>query len=255
MKDRNYIYNLLAVEGEGTEPVVDPIDSSTEGTGEQIETTPEQIPEQVPLSEVEIDGEKFSIDDIKAWKQSNLTTAQFVAQRQELEAMRAQSKDAIELYNYLKSKPDIAQKLYELDSQAPANKIPNPTDERLAQIENQMRIGSIENELKSVMSADKYGANELEILKIATDNRTSIKNAYNLWVGSNVDTILQKQLTDNSKKLTDNIKKNNVITKTIISDGDKTNNSDTTFGLSDMELAFANKIGLEPSEYAKWKSN
>jgi hypothetical protein len=77
-----------------------------------------------------------------------------------------------------------------------------------------------------------------------------VKDAYTLWRGMNFDKILKDTLAKQSASLTQQIKKSNSTVTTLMNPNDKTNNNN--FGLSDVQMRMADKLGMSYEEYKKW---
>ena len=243
--------NLLALleicaDEEVTEPATETNSEETVETTEQDTTQgqPEGTPEEQFF---EIDGERLTPQQIKEYKQGYLRQSDYTKKTQELASQRNQYKEALDLYDYFKANPHLAEKLAELEEteQAPKLNISNPAIEKL-QIE--VKTMQIEKEIAE-LSKDPY-FNELEVLDIATKEGKSVKEAFDIWKGKNFDKILQSEKAKISTSLTDEIKKNNSATKTLINPND---NTDVSFGLSDIEMKMADKLGMSYEDYAKWR--
>lgn len=246
------------------------LDEPSTDTG--IEENPvdiEQIPDTIENADIpsepqapqgfELDGEVYTPEQIKAWKNSSMRQEDYTARLSQVQALEQQNKDALELYNYLKSKPELASKMREFDDGLAQNPNLNqaiqgadPIMQRLQTLESQNIQNQIQMELSQIMAKDS-DVTDVELINIATANGVKITQAYDIWKGQNFDKIMQKKLAEQSKNITKNIQKNNGLTKTIISQTDINNNSNVNFGLSDSEVAFAAKVGLSAQEYAKWK--
>lgn len=259
------ILNYLAVDGVEDAPIETP-EGSVESQEPQESTNTTEVSNEPQeqaesntdvLNEIDIDGEKYTLDQIKSFKQNSITAQEYLSMREEIQKERDMNKDAFELFNYLKSKPELTQKLYEFDStleqNMKSNSVNSETENRIQELEIKIRRDEIERSLQSITSKDK-DVNEIELLKVATENNVSVEQAYNIWRGQNFDKILEKRLNETKKTMSDSLKKNNEVTKTIISNGDKKNDTSATFGLTDLELKFAEKVGMTPSEYAKYKA-
>lgn len=231
---------------ETTEPV------NTEVATESTETATESV-EPVTPSTYSIDGEELTVEQIRELRTNSKSYQDILAEQQKISKMNEEHKDAIELFNYLKGKPELTQKLYELDSQITGSvKSLDPMAEKIASMENRFRMMDVERQLDSIINKDS-SVTKGELLKEATESRCDINTAYNIWKGKNLDKILKTRLDEQSKKLTQQIKTNSQITKTAISSGDTVNKGDATHGLSDIEQAMAKRLGMDLAEYAKWK--
>lgn len=242
------MYLETAAEG-GEQPGAEsPVPEATPEGG--TETPPEQVPE--PVSEFDIDGEKFTLDQIKEFRKGYLRQSDYTRKTQEISAQRKEHEQALEVYNYLKNNPEVAQKLAEYSPEnKPMAESLSPAMQKVEALEMQFKTLELEKQLESITTKDK-DVNEVELLTIAKQARCDINTAYNIWRGQNVDKILAKRLAEQSKQMTEQIQKNSGITKTLITPGDKQNNN-ASFGLTPIELSMAEKLNMTPEEYAKWK--
>lgn len=229
--------------------------TAPESTESAVETTTEPsstIPEAPSM--FNIDGEDFTIEQLREMRSNSLNHADYVSQLNRVKQMEEANRDAIELFNYLKNKPDLARKMYELDGELSAGKgnlQADPMAERLATMENRFRMMDTERQLDAIVSKDNY-VTKGDLLRVATESRCDISTAYNIWKGQNFDKILKTRLDEQSKSLTQQIKNNSTVTKTAITEGDKVNSGDITFGLSDVQQIMAKKLGMTFEEYKKW---
>lgn len=263
------ILKLIAVtegddSGTSTDTLVETTQESvveTEGAEvtETVETeaTETEVANDVP-SEFEIDGEKYSIDDIREWKKSGLRQSDYTKKTQEVAKMRKEAEEALEVYNYLMSKPDLVKKLYELDTDNPdeVKKVQtklDPVTKQINELNQKLLIKDIESELKEITSKDKL-VNDVELLELATANKCSIATAYDMWKGKNVDKILKEKEAEIKRQIAKQTKENADTTRTLIKPTD-TKNDNGKFGLSDTQLAFAEKMGMTAEEYAKFSNN
>jgi hypothetical protein len=246
---------LAITEGEGTpdggvQPALDtpaPEGGQPEGTVNQ-EVTPD-LP-SAP-SEFEIDGEKFTTDQIKEWRKGNMRQSDYTKKTQEIAAQRKQMQEAVELYEFLQSNPTYAQKLAELTAEeGKANKMPI-TDPRVAELDLRLTTMQIERDLQDIKTTDPE-IDEVELLTIANERKMPLKDAYTVWRGQNFDKLVAKKLANNSAQLTEQIKKGQQITKTLVKEGDKPT-PPADFGLTAAEKRVADGMGLSYEEYSKWR--
>lgn len=213
-----------------------------------------QETQQNDTNYVEINGKKYTIDEIQEWQKGYLRQSDYTRKTQQLAEQRKQYEKAIELYNYLQSKPQLIEKLAELEKELDsdvASALNVNTNPEILDLNIRLKSLEIEKELNEIVSKDKH-ANEVEILNLATELGTDIKTAYYIWKGQNFDKILEQELNNYSTKITNEIKKNQQQTKTLINGADKP--VDNTFGLSEIERIYADKLGMSYEEYAKWKT-
>lgn len=238
---------LAVAEIEGEAPAEEVLETPVEGTAQE-ETAPA---EPSPITEIDIDGEKYSIDDVKSWKTSNMASSDYLEKVNALEREKEQHRDALELFSYMKERPDLVKKLYELDAEAPKVKTIDPQMSEIGSLKTEIAKMKIEKELE-ILKIREPEVNEMEVLKLAVDNRVDISTATTMWKGKNFDKILQSKLKEQSKNLAKEISTNNSATKSLIKKGDGVSNTGDS-GLSEMELMFAKKMDMTPEEYKRWK--
>lgn len=238
---------LAVAEIEGGDTAEETIDTPVEGTAQ--EEAP--IAEPSPITEIDIDGEKYSIDDIKSWKTSNMTSNDYLEKVNALDREREQHKEALELFNYMRDRPDLVKKLYELDTEAPKVNTIDPQMSEVFNLKTEIAKMKIEKELE-ILKIKEPEVNEMEVLKLAVDNKVDIGTATTMWKGKNFDKILQNKLKEQSKNLAKEISTNNSATKSLIKKGDGVSNT-ADHGLSEVELMFAKKMDMTPEEYKKYK--
>lgn len=252
------IYLELAVseggEPEGdqtTEPSVEgtePEPHSQEGTsaGENVADTNTTEPEETKIN---IDGEEFTLEQIKEFRQGYMRQSDYTKKTQSIASQRKEAEQALEVYNYLKANPHIAQKLVEeSEGKVPEDYVGDP---RVDELYTEMMTMKIDQDLERLKSQDPE-LNDVEVLEIAVDKNLTVDDAYKIWKAENFDTMLEKKLKEQSKSLTENIKKNGQITSTMMSGGDK--KVDPKLGLSDVEVTVAKQIGMSLEDYAKYKN-
>lgn len=237
------------------------VETETVPSEETVETevtdSSEETASEIP-SEFEIDGEKYSLDDIREWKKSGLRQSDYTKKTQEVAKMRKEAEEALEVYNYLMSKPDLVNKLYELDTDNPdevksvQTKL-DPVTKQINELNQKLLIKDIESELKEITSKDKL-VNDVELLELATANKCSIATAYDMWKGKNVDKILKEKEAEIKRQIAKQAKENADTTRTLIKPTD-TKNDNGKFGLDDTQLAFAEKMGMTAEEYSKYSKN
>jgi hypothetical protein len=91
---------------------------------------------------------------------------------------------------------------------------------------------------------------EVKLLNFAIEKNMDLQTAYYTLRGMDMDNIMKQRLAEQSASLTEQIKKNGGVVKTLIKETDSTSNS---FNLSPEELNMAGKLNMSPEEYAKWK--
>jgi hypothetical protein len=243
----NYeVYLELAVDGEPAPQDV----QTTEGQPSETVTEPAVPPTP---QEIEIDGEKYTVDQLKEYKKGYLRQSDYTKKTQEIASQKKEAQDAIELYNFFKQNPEYLQKFEEIkgtnqQQTAPKIQVTDPATRELMVKVKTMEIDNILNEIKK----DDPDLNEVELMNYAYENNMDVQHAYYAMRGMNFNKILEKKLAEQSARLTAEMKKNAGLTGTLINPGDST--KDTTFGLSKEEITMASKLNMTPEEYAKWRT-
>lgn len=246
---------------EGTEGVATDNPAETMQEPEvNTEVTNVEPTEEVPElpSKYDIDGEEFTIDEIREWKKGNLRQSDYTKKTTELAKQRKEAEDALEVYSYLMSKPDLVKKLYELDTDNPeevakvSQKL-DPVAKQFNELNQKLLIKDIEAELKEITTKDKL-VNDVELLQLANEMKCSVTTAYDIWKGKNLDKIVKERETELKRQIAKQTKENTDTTRTLIKQTDK-NNDNGNFGLSDEQLLFADKMGMTPEDYVKYSSN
>lgn len=222
----------------------------------KTEVAEQEIPE-LP-TEYEIDGEKFSVDEIREWRKGNMRQADYTKKTTELAKQRKEAEEALEVYSYLMSKPDLVKKLYELDTDNPAEvqKVQtklDPVTKQINELNQKLLIKDIEAELKDITAKDKL-VNDVELLQIANDMKCSVSVAYDIWKGRNSEKIIKEREAEVKRQLAKQTKENADKTRTLIKQTDSKNDSGN-FGLTDEQMLFAEKLGMTAEEYSKYSKN
>lgn len=213
------------------------------------------VEEKVDVSsQVEIDGEVLTFEQIKQFKQGYTGYSKQVS---DYKALEAQSKEALDLYNYIKGNKDLAQKLYEFDQElnegSIKEKLPSPEKEAITSMQQDMNMMKIERDLGAIKAKDS-SVDEMALLQIATEQRLSLDIAYKVWKADNFETSLKTKLSEQSKNITKSLQDAKTATRSLITEDSDKNADDGRFGLSEQEFKFAERMEMKPQEYAEWKS-
>lgn len=244
------IYEELCIAEAPEEGVQANVDTNVE-TGSQevvdnsgVDNTPQTY---------EIDGEQYTLDQIKSFRQGYDS---YTKVQNDYQALQQQSSEALELFNYLKGNQELSKKLYEYDQELQGglqNKLPSQEKEMFQNMQREINVMKIEKQLASIEAKDP-NVDKVQLLTLANQNNISLDLAYNVLRGMNFENELKKSLENQSKDMTNQIQNNAKITKTLITEGDnKSGGQDLNFGLSTQEVTMAEKLGMSLEEYAKWK--
>lgn len=240
---------------------VQPQETSTQQTNiepsSQVQDT-QPTTTSTPLTELEIEGiGKVKIDELKEWKQGYLRQQDYTRKTQALAKQRAELKDALEIYNYLKNNPMVAHQI--ANGQMPQNiegtpleKV-NPITKQVADVQRELALIKLENDIKELKS--KYpDFDEVETLTKAEElGITDLEFVWNAIRGAKMDNLKETIEKEVRASLTEQIKKNGLETQTIISTGDKTNKD--SVNLTAEEILIAQKMGIDPKVYAQYKNS
>ena len=209
---------------------------------------------QSVAQEFDIEGVgKVTAKDIKEWKLGHMRQSDYTRKTQEIAKQRDETKDALEVYNYLKANPGISQALASGDANAlvntpianklnPVNSQFNDVNYRLARMELDTNLNQLKskysdfNEVEVLTEADRLGVGDLEFV-------------YNALRGKNMDSMKATMTKQIENELTEKIRRNGLETQTIISPTDT--KAATNHGLTPEQLAIAVKMKLTPEQYAK----
>lgn len=244
---------------ETVQPFMDTVDSGSGNAATSVTagnvtgadaTTTEGAP---AIIEFDIDGiGKVKADDIKEWKLGYMRQSDYTRKTQEIARQRNETKDALDVYNYLRQNPAAAQALADgnlnaLDGTPVAGLVSkNPQFEdvnyRLASIELDAKLTTLKskypdfNEVEVLTEAEKLGVADLEFV-------------YNGLRGRQVDGLKASLTKQIENELTEKIRKNGIDTQTLIAPNDAT--ATTNHGLTPEQIAIATKMKLTPEQYAK----
>lgn len=240
------------------EQVEETIETNEEEVVEEVtevegqEPTIEEPTEEPKVEEYDINGSKVTIDELRT---GYLRQQDYLSRQAELEAARKENESALELVNYLKANPHIAQKLIEEQGEVkPVQNIVKGNDEtskRLDEIERRYFVDSLNSNITNLKN--KYNDfNEVDVLKKAQElGTTNLEFVYHGMRGANLDNIIAQKVNEKLAQATTDMQKNTQKTRTVI--GGVSTPVDTTNGLTQQELRVAEMMGMTAEEYAKYK--
>lgn len=265
MIKKNDLFELIAVEGDigggADAPSGDTTSSTETQTVANENTTTEEggdveTPVDTPPTTYNIDGQEYTIEQLREFKNAGLRQSDYTKKTQEIANMRKQYQEAIELTNYLKSKPELLNKLVELDGGSEqAQKAKQELDPVMSQINDlkmQLKVSELDKQLSDLKANDPT-IDDVELLKFANEKKLDLETAYYLQRGMNFDKILNEKINEVKASLTKEIQDNKKITKTLIGKAD-VKNDNGNYGLTEMETLMATKLGMSAEEYAKYKN-
>lgn len=248
--------DFIAIDADEVE--VDTDSTTTETDGQAIDTVETETNEvEDTVDYYDIDGEKYTLDQIREFKKGNMRQSDYTRKTQEISRLRNENKEALEVYQYLSSKPELLEKLIEFDNNGTPQTVKdnlNPALKEVQDLKRQMFSKEIDKQLSEICSKDKL-VTDVELLEIANKYRCEIDEAYTFYKGANAEKYSKASREDIKKSLLAELKKNGDATATLIAGADKKNSDGETYGLSDQQLMFAKMYGMTPKEYIKYGSN
>ena len=230
-------------------------DTQVEDTSSQSVNT--QTTEETVDDTVEIGGERYTLDEIKEFRQGYLRQSDYTKKTQELAKQRGELDDAVKLYEYLRENPYL---LNNLQGEHVDSEIRNtamhltPEMQRLQELE--MRF--VESELDREISAlkEQYpDFDEIRVLKEA-DQRgiTDLEFVYKALREDDkmdVNKIKQEAVNEAKKQIMAELQQNNNVTKTLISN-ETAKKEPTSVTLTPAQKRVAQGMGISEEEYTKW---
>lgn len=228
----------------------------------QIEdTSPESVnasaTEEIVDDTIEIGGEKYTLDEIKEFRQGYLRQSDYTRKTQELAKQRREVEDAIKLYEYLRENPYLLNNLQNdyVDSDI-RNTAMNLTPEMQRLQELELRF--VESELDREISAlkEKYpDFDEVKVLREA-DQRglTDLEFVYKALREDDkvdVEKIKQEAVAEAKKQIMAELQQNKEATKTLIAN-ENAKPEPTLVTLTPAQQRVARGMGISEEEYAKW---
>lgn len=247
---------------EELEQPVEKVEVNEEVQDNQVETKTEpevKEPENADNS-IEIEGiGKVKLDEVKEWKQGYLRQQDYTRKTQELARQRKEAQQAIELYNYLRANPHIAERLKEVDNdniRRTADSF-NPAMRKIEELEAKLAEDALEkeisdlkqrypdfDEIKVLTQADKLGITDLEF--VYKGLRDDVKKEE-----INMEDI-KKQIADEIRKqIQEELKANADSTQTIITNNDMP--PQKQINISPQEHNIAVNMGMSDEEYVEWR--
>lgn len=234
-----------------TETVVQPTASPTTQTPAQEPVTNGVTPETTTSlpEKINIDGVgEVSIDELK---NGYLRQSDYTRKTQELSHQSKETKEAVALYEHLKSNPQLAQQLLQTQK-LPANL--DPVQSKVIDLETKMYDMMLEREIENLQA--KYADFDVKTVLETADKKgmTNLEDAYLLTKSYknssvNMDEV-RKQLR---QELLKEIEQEGKSTQTIITSGGTSPVPDNVPVLSSAEHKVASMMSMSDSEYIKWR--
>lgn len=234
-------------------PTSEPIES--EETNKEVTVDTESTND---IDTIKVGGEEYTLDEIREFKQGYLRQSDYTKKTQEIARQREEYKEAIELYEYLKSNPYALEALksdeyIDPNIQEKASQL-TPEMQKIRELEMHIAQKDLDNEISNLK--EKYSDfDEVKVLQEAEKRGiTDLEFVYKaLRDDDKVDTekIKREAVEEAKREIMSEIAKNKDITKTLIgNESEKAQAKDIT--LTPAQRRVANGMGLSEAEYAEW---
>ena len=227
------------------------MDDMTNMSTETMDTQEPQVNEQAN-NFIELDGEKYTPEQIKEWKLGNVRLSDYTRKTQEVAQSRKMNEQAIELFNFLQENPtlvDVMNQEYTKMSNGDSvdkngNVVPQEVLNQINGMQQQLANMQLYKELSSLKSKYK-DFDEDKVLMYAADNGIlNLEIAYKAMRDVDEESIKTKILEE--------LKSNRGVANNLISSHNGVPNNNTT--LTNQEKAMASKLGMSEEDYQKWKT-
>ncbi|MBQ8002528.1 MAG: hypothetical protein IJ297_03705 [Clostridia bacterium] len=223
-------------------------------TTEPVETPPEVVEGPVTYN---IEGVgTFTAEQIKEMQQGNLRQSDYTKKTQEVARQREEAKDALELYNYLRTNPHIVEAMKQAEANPNAvGRVVAPTteNEMLKQVLYNQR--AMEADMKMSALKAKYGdVDEIAVYNKAAELKTDDLEFVYKALSYDANKTDQTAAIEAAKaQLMAELEANRGIVSTIV-DNKQTSQVQKPVSLTSAEKRIAAAMGISESEYAKWKN-
>ena len=227
--------------------------TETQENSEDVNTQPTET----ITNEIEIGGEKYTLDEIKEFRQGYLRQSDYTRKTQELARQRKEMQDAVELYNYLRENPYLLQNLQsetiDSDIRNVAQQL-TPEMQKIQELEMRLAQQDLDNEINTLKSkytdfdevrvlqeAERRGITDLEFVYKALREDDKV----------DVDKIKEEAVKEAKEQILAELQQNKDTTKTLIDNKD-TQSTAHIIQLTPAQKRVAKNMGISEDEYAKW---
>jgi len=241
-----------------------PVDNDIDNTGEVVETEKQTEQEHVDVQKYNIDGEEFTLEQIKEWKLGNMRQADYSRKTQEVAKQRKEVEEAVKLYEYIKENPDVATALRDVDYSGNVDdklKSLTPEQQRVQELEYKLAEKELDETISNLKS--KYpDFNEVEVMQECDKRKIfDLEFVYGAMKGLkpteqvDVEAIRKQAIEEAKQQLMAELKANTDSTTTIITtESGQAIQVQPGDNLTPQEKTFCDKRGYDYNEYAQWKS-
>ena len=232
-------------------------DVTNEEVSEVEETAEEQIVEEAPVEVApstpqtfNIGGKELTLAEIET---GYMRQQDYLAKIEEANKLREENKQALELVDYIKRNPEVAQRLMS-EENVPSNisNSINPAMERIEKLEKQLYMKEMDATLNGLKM--KYpDFNEIEVLNKAVQlNTRDLEFVYHGMRGANMDNIIAQKVKEQLAQATQEMAKNSQSTRTVVGNAKHSEVATTTHNLTKQQMRVADMMGISYEDYAKY---
>ena len=232
-------------------------DVTSEEVSEVEEAIEEQIVEEAPVEVApstpqtfNIGGKELTLAEIET---GYMRQQDYLAKIEEANKLREENKQALELVDYIKKNPEIAQRLMS-EENVPSNisNSINPAMERIEKLEKQLYMKEMDATLNGLKM--KYpDFNEIEVLNKAVQlNTRDLEFVYHGMRGANMDNIIAQKVKEQLAQATQEMAKNSQSTRTVVGNAKHSEVATTTHNLTKQQMRVADMMGISYEDYAKY---
>ena len=230
---------------------VEEVDTEVQETPEQEENVEQETqtePEQT-MQTFNVNGQELTLEELQT---GYMRQQDYISQREELNKLREENKQALELVDYLKKNPALAQKIMDEPEAENVSNIVNPAMDRIQALERQIFVQNLDNQISQLKSKYK-DFNEVEVLNKAVQMGVKdLEFVYNGMRGANIETLIAQQVKEQLAQATENMKKNAQATRTVVGTTKETPVT-VSHNLTQQEMRVADLMGMSYEDYAKYK--
>ena len=232
-------------------------DVTSEEVSEVEEAIGEEIVEEAPQEEVapptpqtfNIGGKELTLAEIET---GYMRQQDYLDKIEEANKLREENKQALELVDYIKKNPEVAQRLMsEENAPKDVTNLVNPAMERIQALEKQMYIREMDARISQLKT--KYSDfNEVEVLNKAVQMNTSdLEFVYHGMRGANMDSIIAQKVKEQLAQATQEMAKNSQATRTVVGNAKHTEINES-HNLTKQQMRVAEMMGISYEDYAKY---
>lgn len=248
----------IFADDDGAEDIDESIPSPTDETETEVDDseTSDDVTNPTSLTEIEIDGEKISIDELK---QGYARSKDYIGNKAtldteyaKLQKEREENQEALEIYNFLKENPNIAQELARIQPNAkPVTASIDPVfKEKFEHMEQMLYRQQLQSNIETLKAKYK-DFNEVEVLKEASQRGiVDLEYVYQAQKGRNVDKLVEDMVNKKLVEAQAKREKNQGATTTI---SNKADVPPSTPNLTPQEQKIAKIFGMTDEEYLQYK--